>query len=230
MKNINKLRLSFILGLLILLSGCYDMTVQIVSLPANTPPSEPIYISGNFNNWDPGDPNYMLRRNGDSVLEVQLPKGIGEIEYKFTRGDWSTVEKDPCGFEIANRSAYYGDMEIVRDSILSWNDLPKPACPSITLIIESLPENTPEEAVLYLASDINDWDPGSRYWMFTRGLDGKYYIEVPRVRAFDMEFKITRGNWQRVETDAFGQDIDNRRLQKGPGNEVRIDIEGWKDR
>jgi len=216
--------------LLLIFSGCYDMTVQVTSLPGNTPPSENIYISGNFNNWDPGDTYYILTLNSDSVYEVKLPKGIGDIEYKFTRGDWSTVEKDPCGFEISNRIAFYGKEEIVRDTVRSWNDLPKPGCPSFRLIIDAYPENTPENAVFYFASDINDWDPGSRYWMFTEGPDGKHYLEVPRPGNDRLEYKITRGNWQSVECNADGEEIDNRVFRGIAGEEVRIVIEGWKDR
>jgi len=217
--------------LLFLLAGCYDMTIRIVSLPGTTPPSEPIYISGNFNNWDPGDPKYIMRPNSDSsVLEVSLPKGVGEIEYKFTRGDWSTVEKDPCGFEISNRVAFYGKKPVIQDTIRSWNDLPKSGCPTVTIIIESLPENTPADATLFLAASFNGWDPGSRYWMFTRGSDGKYYIEVPRTDWGDIEYKVTRGDWRTVESDENGEDIDNRVFRGNAGEEVRIKIQRWKDR
>ena len=229
-KDKYKLPLIFSVPLLLLLSGCYDMTIRVISLPGNTPPAESIYISGNFNNWDPGDPNYILRLNSDSVYEVKLPKGIGDIEYKFTRGDWSTVEKDECGFEISNRVAYYGKDLVRQDSVMSWNDLPKPGCPSITVIIDSLPENTPLDAVLYIAANFNDWDPGSRYWMFTRGPDGKYFVEVPRVNYDEIEYKVTRGDWRTVECQADGEDIDNRIFFGRPGEEVRIIIERWKDK
>ena len=215
---------------LVLFSGCYDMTIQVNSLPGNTPPAESIYISGNFNNWDPGDPNYILRKNSDSVYEAELPRGFGDIQYKFTRGDWSTVEKDLCGYEISNRVAYYGKDLTRRDTIQSWNDLPKPGCPSITIVIESVPENTPDNAVFYLASNINDWDPGSRYWMFIKGPDGKYYIEVPLANSMESEYKITRGDWRNAECDADGEDIENRTYHGRPGDEIRIVIERWKDK
>jgi len=231
MKRLFRNRIFILLSpVLLILTGCYDMTVQVVSLPANTPPSEPIYITGNFNNWDPGDPNYILMPNTDSVFEVKLPKGIGEIVYKFTRGDWSTVEKDPCGFEISNRSAFFGRDPVLKDTIRSWNDLPKPACPSFTIILEDIPDNTPEDAALYLAGNFNDWDPGNRYWMFTRRNDGIYFIDVPRTYLGDIEFKVTRGNWYTVECKEEGYDIDNRVYSGGAGEEVRIVIERWKDR
>jgi hypothetical protein len=221
---------SLLLPLLVVLAGCYDMTVRIVKMPENTPPSESIYISGNFNNWDPGDPDYVLTKGSDSVLEVRLPRGVGEVNYKFTRGDWSTVEKDPCGFEISNRAAIYGRSPVCNDTIRSWNDLPKPGCPSLTIVIDSVPENTPENSVFYLASNINDWDPGSRYWMFIKGPDGKYYIDVPLPNSRESEYKVTRGDWGKVEVDAEGNDIDNRSFIGMAGEKIRIRIAGWKDR
>lgn len=227
-----RLRILLPVALLLLLSGCYKMTIRVASVPANTPPTESLYISGNFNNWDPGDPAYILRKNKDSVYEVSLPRGFGDVEYKFTRGDWSTVEKDQCGFEISNRVAYYGKDTLMIDSIRSWNDLPKPGCPSIVLVIDSVPKNTPADAVLYMAANFNGWDPGSRYWMFSfsQGLDGKYYIDVPRVNNDKIYYKITRGDWRTVECAPNGDDIENRVLEGRPGQEVRIKVQRWKDK
>jgi hypothetical protein len=96
---INKAGTVLLLGLLALfLSSCYEMTVEVTRIPSNTPAGDPIYIAGNFNNWDPGDDRYILQQTGESTYEVRLPRGIGPLEYKFTRGDWTTVEKDICGF------------------------------------------------------------------------------------------------------------------------------------
>jgi hypothetical protein len=230
MNGFHKYGVYFLLAVMLMLTGCYDMTVQVVSLPGNTPPAEPIYISGNFNNWDPGDPKYILRPNSDSVLEIRLPKGIGEVEYKFTRGDWSTVEKDPCGFEISNRMAYYGKIPVLKDTIRSWNDLPKPGCPMLLLVIDSVPENTPPNAVLYLAANFNEWSPGSRYWMFSKDPEGRYFIIIPRVKVEGIEFKITRGDWGRVECKPNGEDYENRKLPALVGEEVHISVEAWKDK
>lgn len=215
--------------MVLLLSGCYDMTVRIKTLPANTPPSDQIYISGNFNNWDPGDPAYIMRLNEDSVYEVKLPRGVGEVEYKFTRGDWSTVEKDICGYETNNRLSVYGRDKIVYEHILSWNDLPKLQCPKFTIVIDSLPSNTPEEAALYIAGNFNGWDPGNRHWMFDKGADGRYYIEIPRPDHDVIEYKVTRGNWWKVEVRPDGNETDNRIFRGEQGETVHIVIRRWKD-
>jgi alpha-glucosidase len=118
----------------------------------------------------------------------------------------------------------------MQDTILSWNDLPHPGCPRITVIIDSLPPDTPENATFFFAANFNNWDPGSRYWMFTRGLDGKYFIEIPRNNDGEIEYKVTRGGWWTVECATSGEDIDNRIYNGKAGKEVKIIIERWKDR
>lgn len=220
----------FALLLLTVMSGCDEMTIRIESLPENTPPGQSIYISGNFNNWDPGDPRFIMQRNPDSVLEITLPRGIGKVEYKFTRGDWSTVEKDYCGYEIDNRQTFYGREKIVSVVIEGWNDLPKPNCPKAFLIINSLPASTPDNTVLYIAGNFNSWNPGDLGWQLSRSPEGRYYIEIPRPDDEPFEYKITRGDWRRVESRANGDDIDNRVFEGKAGDVVYIDIDGWKDR
>ena len=215
----------------LLLSSCYEMTVQVARMPSNTPVGEPLYITGNFNNWDPGDSRYMLQRTGDSSYEVKLPRGIGALEYKFTRGDWTTVEKDICGYEIQNRVLFYGRSEVVVDTIHSWNDLPPLDCPYITLVIDSLPESTPEESRLSVAGTFNNWDPESGEWQFRYDTSlGKPVLRLPRIggdRTIDL--KITRGGLERMESDELGREIPPREIVFGEKDTVFIAVEGWED-
>lgn len=44
-----------------------------------------------------------------------------------------------------------------------------------------------------------------------------------------LEFKITRGSWENVETNLRGDDIENRFLEIGIEDTVTIQIKGWKD-
>ena len=213
------------------LSSCYEMTVQVARVPSNTPAGEPIYISGNFNNWDPGDSRYILQLTADSIYQVKLPRGIGPLEYKFTRGDWTTVEKDICGYETDNRVLFYGRTEVVVDSIRSWNDLVPVDCPYVTLVIDSLPEDTPSESNLSVAGTFNNWEPEGAEWKFRydTSLD-KYIIRIPRIggdRTIDL--KITRGGLERMESDALGREIAPRQINFGDQDTVYIDVEGWED-
>ncbi|NTV82984.1 MAG: hypothetical protein HGA23_01615, partial [Bacteroidales bacterium] len=72
-----------------------QVTFIIDSIPSYTPPEDLIYIAGNFNGWNPGDPAYVLSKNEDQkwfFTSAVAPEGT-LIEFKFTRGSWETVEK-----------------------------------------------------------------------------------------------------------------------------------------
>jgi predicted alpha/beta superfamily hydrolase len=100
----------------------------------------------------------------------------------------------------------------------------------LTLQIRSVPRGTPVGDTLYLAGSFNNWSPGlSRYKLLLVG--GRYQITLPATVSGTIEFKFTRGDWPRVESDARGVDIANRRFAILPNraDTVRFTIEGWKD-
>lgn len=66
----------------------------------------PVYISGNFNNWHTQDLDFMMERMGDGRYKFQFPSDFAypdELQYKFTKGDWSEVEIDQYGNRTENR-------------------------------------------------------------------------------------------------------------------------------
>ena len=72
----------------------------------------------------------------------------------------------------------------------------------------NLPTNTPESDTLYLASDLNDWNPADRSYTFTR--TSKTTAEItftvnPESIETPVEFKVTRGSWQTGECNANGE-------------------------
>jgi hypothetical protein len=98
------------------------VTFIIDSLPEYTPLEDQIYIAGNFTGWDPGLPEYALQKNAENKWTITLqaqPQGT-VIQYKFTRGNWETVEKGPNGEEINNRIFTYGNGDTVRIIIYNW--------------------------------------------------------------------------------------------------------------
>src|SRR6185503_5477624 len=44
-----------------------QLTINVTSIPATTPPNDIIYIAGNFNNWNPGDTSYRLTDRHDGT-------------------------------------------------------------------------------------------------------------------------------------------------------------------
>ncbi|MBN2173303.1 MAG: T9SS type A sorting domain-containing protein [Bacteroidales bacterium] len=114
----------FILLFSCVLFSTAQVTFIIDSLPDYTPPEDIIYIAGDFQGWNPGDPEFALQKNVEDKWFIELeamPEG-STIEFKFTRGDWGKVEKGEFGEEIPNRQFTFGNGETVSIIIYNWAD------------------------------------------------------------------------------------------------------------
>ncbi|OFY50811.1 MAG: hypothetical protein A2W85_18665 [Bacteroidetes bacterium GWF2_41_31] len=228
--KINKPMLILLAVGLIFLASCQRVTIRVESIPQNTPKGQPIYITGNFNDWDPGDAKYQLSLAADSNYYITLPPGFGKIDYKFTRGDWTTVEKDICGDEINNRELFTADEDTVSNNIESWNDLDPANCPRLTIVIEDVPENTPEDDVIALASNLNSWDPDDASITKITS-SGTRYITIDRPPGVNnLEYKLTRGSLSSSESDEFGNEVSNRTMEFGKKDTIKVSVKGWTDK
>jgi hypothetical protein len=97
-----------------------------VTVPANTPAADTVYIAGDFQGWDPGAT--PMTRVDATTWSITLPftEGVAP-QYKFTRGSWDAVEKDAgCG-EIPNRTftVVYGTdgTQLVEAEVGKWRDV-----------------------------------------------------------------------------------------------------------
>lgn len=102
-----------------------DSVTFRVSVPANTPSSGPVYIAGTFNSWNAADSAYQLTKGSDGVYSItlNLPAGTA-VEYKFTRGSWTTVEATSGGGDISNRTLTpTGGPQTVTLTVAKWKDL-----------------------------------------------------------------------------------------------------------
>lgn len=98
----------------------------IKSIPKNTPKDASIYIAGNFNNWETNSETYKLQKQFDGTFRIAVTTNIPKIEYKFTRGDWTTVEGQESGKAKPNRIIYRKsnvNLEEITQDIESWEDL-----------------------------------------------------------------------------------------------------------
>lgn len=220
------------LGLCILIMmsvACKRVTVTLDKLPNNTPKGAQIYVTGDFNNWNPGDPGYVLRLDESTgKYAVDLPYGFGNIEYKFTRGDWTTVETDPCGGDLLNRFLRYIDADVERDTIVGWKDLEPENCSRVVLVINKLPVNTPPNAPIYLGGDINGWQANNERYRFTPISGGGFCLNVPRY-SDKLNFKITRGSWENTELNESGTDQMQREILFGKQDTVYLSLNTWSD-
>lgn len=67
----------------------------------------PVYLAGNFNNWNTQDKEFVMERIGTGVYHFKFTHDFDYPEtllYKFTKGDWSEVEIDSEGNRTENRS------------------------------------------------------------------------------------------------------------------------------
>jgi predicted alpha/beta superfamily hydrolase len=115
-----------LLLLLLCLSGqlIAQLTLKVTQVPSNTPQAENIYVAGNFQNWNPGDPNYILTKNTDGSYQITVNPPAGLLKYKFTRGNWATVEGNADGTFLPDREFNYtGVTTTLELKILSWEDL-----------------------------------------------------------------------------------------------------------
>ncbi|UJP63490.1 alpha/beta hydrolase [Mongoliitalea daihaiensis] len=79
----------------------------IILLQTGEDDHRPVYLSGNFNNWQTQDRRYMMKRLETGEYSYQFSPDFifpEELIYKFTKGDWSEVEIDRYGNKTPNRS------------------------------------------------------------------------------------------------------------------------------
>ena len=105
------------------LGPAFGQTVlKITSVPSSTPPTDTLFVAGSFNNWNPHNPRFALRKNADGTYQITLPPTPGEAEYKFTRGSWEGVEVDDQNQQIANRRAELAGAREILHRVLAWDD------------------------------------------------------------------------------------------------------------
>lgn len=119
-----KIVTSLIVFLFVIKLSLAQFTFIIESLPANTPSEDILYIAGDFQGWDPGDPGFALQKNNADqwFISIESVTAGMTIHFKFTRGDWNTVEKGPNGEEIPDRSYTAVIGETVYFTIDNWAD------------------------------------------------------------------------------------------------------------
>jgi predicted alpha/beta superfamily hydrolase len=81
----------------------------------------------------------------------------------------------------------------------------------------------------FLASDKNRWAPNDVGWMFIRNR-GELELSRNFQRPDTLEFKVTRGSWDRAESDADGFPASNRRLVVRRDTLLLLTVAGWTDK
>ncbi len=103
------------------------------------------------------------------------------------------------------------------------------AATRVTFVV-SAPAGTPAGDLLWLSGDrveLGGWNGAGL--SLVRAADGTWRgtLELPVGTA--LEYKVTRGDWNRVEKDAHGGEIANRTWTVAGDDTVRIEVQAWRD-
>ena len=81
----------------------------------------PVFITGNFNKWNPRDLVFELTEIAENTYSIYIEdEKLPEfIEYKFTRGGWGNVEIDRLGNITPNRKVQKNDLDR-EDEVERW--------------------------------------------------------------------------------------------------------------
>lgn len=211
------------------LSATAQVRIEVVRYPKLLAPNAPLFLAGDVNGWNPGDPNFAFKRDKTGVFYLDLPEAPDRFEYKITQGSWTLVE-GTAAREIRTNRVYDRRAEVnparVQVVVEGWE---KKA--SYSFVVKKLPENTPHDASVYICGNFNNWNSGSPIAKLQPNVDGTYritvYSDLPR-----LEFKFTRGTWPSVEARESGKARPNRVILRNATidhDAIEVEIAGWED-
>lgn len=94
--------------------------------------------------------------------------------------------------------------------------------------LESTPVSHSNDS-LFLVGSFNGWNPGLPLYKFRKDANGKEFVELKGVPKGIIEYKITRGNWNKVECNTNGTPMLNRILKLVNDTIVHVNVGGWVD-
>lgn len=102
--------------------------------------------------------------------------------------------------------------------------------PRLTIVVKTVPATTFDNSAIYVAGNFNGWKPDASDFKLAGLPHNKdsFAVTIP-VSVELLEFKLTKGSWQTVETDSNGNNIPNRVIRVKTDTTIRISIAGWQD-
>ncbi|MEZ6190531.1 MAG: alpha/beta hydrolase-fold protein [Phycisphaerales bacterium] len=94
--------------------------------------------------------------------------------------------------------------------------------------VVTVPRDTPDGETIYLCGDdpqLGGWD-GAGLELTPAG-GNEYEGELDFVRGAQVQFKATRGSWQTVEKNEFGEEIENRWVIADQDKDVPVVVAAW---
>lgn len=190
------LNISILLFIWLLFGGSMSgqITLIVEGLPENTPSTDGIYISGDFEGWTGGQDAYKLTYDQGRHMII-LPKSEETIHFKFTRGTWDSVELNNDGSQLDNRSfSFNKKTDTLKVEVAQWADLtPKKSTASASLHLlddsfDMLPLDKKRRVWIYLPKS---YETSSKSYPVVYMHDGQ--------NLFDQSLSFS-GEWEVDET------------------------------
>ena len=187
-----------------------------------------IFITGNFNKWNPRDSKFELEKLDDSNYYIQIPDEqlSDEIKFKFTKGGWENVEIDRYDNITPNRKIRKEDKKVqvnIEKWRLNWGPFKKEFFPTVELVDEAfyipqldktrkvwalLPydyhKSEKTYPVLYLQDAQNLFNEGSAYGNWE--IDKKLALLAEYGRGELIVIAVEHGNDDRIKEYIFDND------------------------
>jgi pullulanase len=93
----------------------------------------------------------------------------------------------------------------------------------------TVPPTTPEHDPVYIAGDFQGWNPGHADFQLIEGDPRVYEIVLTFEVGANLQFKFTRGSWQKVEKGPNGEEIPNRQYLVEGSATVELVVANWAD-
>ncbi|WP_374458983.1 alpha/beta hydrolase [Chryseobacterium taeanense] len=187
-----------------------------------------IYITGNFNSWNPRDERYILSQSQKQNYFIEIDNQLlpENVEYKFTKGGWENVELDKFGNITPNRKIRKSEgkaSDLVEKWRLNWGPFKKEFFPIADVISEEfyIPQldrhrkvwallpydyyiSDKHYPVLYLQDAQNLFNEGSEYGNWE--IDKKLSVLAEYGRGDIIIIAVEHGSDDRIKEYIFDND------------------------
>lgn len=97
----------------------------------------------------------------------------------------------------------------------------------LTIIVTSVPANTPPDESIFVAGNFNGWNPGDANYQLATNSNGEPQITISA--SGQITFKFTRGSWETVEGNENGGFLPDRTFVMGSADTLEVTILSWED-
>ncbi|MFL9833000.1 alpha/beta hydrolase [Chryseobacterium terrae] len=187
-----------------------------------------VFITGNFNQWNPKDYHFKLDISGENTYSIDIEDHLltEDIEYKFTKGGWENVELDQYGNITPNRKVKKKSaqtQDFVEKWRFNWGPFKEEFFPIVEVISEEfyIPQldryrkvwallpydyyiSDKKYPVLYLQDAQNLFNEGSAYGNWE--IDKKLSILAEYGRGDVIVIAVEHGSQDRIKEYIFDND------------------------